>query len=532
MKTLVLSTPATWIRRLVLLALFTAGVAFAAAAFMGSKPAAASPAMAPRTAAAAPGPAASAPPNVVMLITDDLDVSVWQNALDRGLLPRFQADIVAKGTTFDNMFVIDSLCCPSRTTYLTGQYPHNHGILDDFGSHGGFENFNNDGSTLATWLHAAGYRTGLFGKYLNGYGRSAKDNNGQYIPPGWDTWRALTSHKQFDYDMSVQGVMTHYGHDDADYQEDVLRGMAVDFLNVNDPRPVFLTLTPTAPHFEGSEKNDNDGVYVRPAPRYANTPRLDTIPPEALPSFNEADMSDKPKFMRKLGLVDVPTQRDGYNSKVAAMRAVDDMIGAVVDTLASQGRLDNTLFIVTSDNGYEYGTHRRQGKTDVYEESIRVPMVIRAPGQTAARHVAAWAANIDWAPTIVEFTGAQPDIAVDGSSLAGWARGGTGVDRKSMLVEQLSDYYFAIHPLQREVRSRDPAITGDATGNTTLIYTQTLDQTGTTVTDLEFYDLSTDPYELQSLHKSTDKKRVRQMKRLKAELLGLQACVGAACLAQ
>jgi arylsulfatase A-like enzyme len=326
--------------------------------------------------------------------------------------------------------------------------------------------------------------------------------------------------------------MTHFGHADTDYQEDVLSGMAVDFLNVDDPRPVFLTLTPTAPHYEGSEKNDDDGIWVRPAPRYADTPRLTAIPPESWPSFNEADMSDKPKFMQSLALVDVAGQRDGYNSKVAAIRAVDDMLGAVIDTLSSQGRLQNTLFIVTSDNGFQYGTHRRLGKTDLYEESIRVPMVIRAPQQTAPRHVDAWAANIDWAPTIAEFAGAHPDIAIDGTSLAAWARGGTGPQRKSMLVEQLSDYFFSIHPLQREVRSRDPAITGDPTGNTTLIYAQTLTRSGKSATDVEFYDLSTDPYELQSLHASTDKKRVRQMKRLKTELLTLHACVGAACLAQ
>jgi arylsulfatase A-like enzyme len=534
MKTL-LPVPGTlgrWIRRAGLFALFTAGVAFAASAILASRQADVAAAAPGLPAAIAHKPADAGPPNVVMLIMDDLDDSVWQNALDRGLLPRIQADVIDHGTTFDNMFVVDSLCCPSRTTYLTGQYPHNHGILDDFGSHGGFENFNNDGSTLATWMHAAGYRTGLIGKYLNGYGRSAKDDNGQYIPPGWDYWRALTSHMQFDYDMSVQGTMTHFGHADTDYQEDVLSGMAVDFLNVDDPRPVFLTLTPTAPHYEGSEKNDDDGIWVRPAPRYADTPRLDTIPPEALPSFNEADMSDKPKFMRSLPPVDVNGQRDGYNSKVAAIRAVDDLLGAVIDTLASSGRLANTLFIVTSDNGFQYGTHRRLGKTDLYEESIRVPMVIRAPAQSVPRHVDAWVANIDWAPTIAEFGGAHPDITIDGASLAAWARGGTGPQRKAMLVEQLSDYFFSIHPLQREVRSRDPAVTGDPTGDTTLIYAQTLTKSGTHVTDVEFYDLSIDPYELQSLHASTDKKRVKEMKQLKAQLLDLHTCAGAACLVQ
>jgi arylsulfatase A-like enzyme len=517
-----------WMRRSALFALLAAGVALGVSALLAARPApalAAIPVVSHKTTVAGP-------PNVVMLIMDDLDMSVWQNALDRGLLPRIQADVIDHGTTFDNMFVVDSLCCPSRTTYLTGQYPHNHGILDDFGDHGGFQNFAKDGSTLAAWMHAAGYRTALIGKYLNGYGTSTKDDHGRYIPPGWDYWRALTSHKQYDYDMSVQGTMTHYGATEADYQEDVLSGMAVDFLGSDDPRPIFLTLTPTAPHYEGSEKNDDDGIWVRPAKRYKDTPRLTTIPPEAWPSFNEADMSDKPKFMRNLPFVDVDAQRDGYNSKVAAIRAVDDMLGAVVDALTSRGQLDNTLFIVTSDNGFQYGTHRRLGKTDLYEESIRVPMVVRAPGQVTPRHVTDWVANIDWAPTIAEFGGASPDIAIDGASLAPWIRGGTGPQRKAMLAEQLSDYYFATHPLQREVRSRDPAVTGDATGNTTLVYAETLTRTGTATTDVEFYDLSTDPYELQSLHASKDKTRVKQMKKLAKELKKLHACAGATCLVQ
>jgi arylsulfatase A-like enzyme len=208
------------------------------------------------------------------------------------------------------------------------------------------------------------------------------------------------------------------------------------------------------------------------------------------------------------------------------------MLGAVVDTLKSQGRLRNTLIIVTSDNGFQYGTHRRQGKEDLYEESVRVPMVIRAPEQTVPRHVSAWAANIDWAPTIADFGGAHPDIAVDGASLAGWIRGGTGPDRKTILIEQLSDYNFSVHPLQREVRSRDPAITGDPTGNTTLIYSQTLTSAGDSVTDIEFYNLSSDPYELQSLNDSASKKQVRERRRLKQQLMDLHACVGALCLMQ
>ncbi len=283
----------------------------------------------------------------------------------------------------------------------------------------------------------------------------------------------------------------HRGHAAADYQEDVLTGMARDFLGAADPRPFFLVLTPTAPHLEGSRKSDDDGIAVRPAPRYADTPRLDVVPPESQPSFNEAEMSDKPAFMRSLPTVSPDKERDVYNSKVAAIRAVDDMLGAVVDPLAASGRLATTTIIVTSDNGYQYGTHRRDGKTDMVEESIRVPMLIRAPAQVTPRHVGEWVMNTDWAPTIADLGGATPDIAVDGITLSPWVMGGTAPGRQAMLVEQASDDAFGPHPPQH--------ITGDAKGRVTLTY----------ITDLV---------------------RVQQMRTLASQLGVLQACVGPACV--
>src|SRR6185436_15634308 len=117
-----------------------------------------------------PAHAQDAKPNVLMLMTDDLDMSVWDTALALGYLPRIKAEMVDKGTTFTNTFAALSTCCPSRATLLTGQYPHNHGVYRNTGKHGGFEAFVNDQSTVATWMKAAGYRTGLIGKYLNLYG--------------------------------------------------------------------------------------------------------------------------------------------------------------------------------------------------------------------------------------------------------------------------------------------------------------------------------------------------------------------------
>jgi N-acetylglucosamine-6-sulfatase len=140
----------------------------------------------PEAARAAPDAAQTRLPNIVFILTDDLDTD------SVAYMPRVQALLAAQGVTFTNMFVTYPLCCPSRASILTGQYPHNHDNLGVAPPLGGFAKFRNEGreeSTIATWLQAAGYRTGLFGKYLNGY----PDPVPAHVPPGWTTWVGGTS---------------------------------------------------------------------------------------------------------------------------------------------------------------------------------------------------------------------------------------------------------------------------------------------------------------------------------------------------
>ena len=481
--------------------------------------------------AAAAAERAAAPPNIVMIMTDDLDTSVFQTALALGYLPNIDAELVHKGTTFNNTFAALPMCCPSRTSYLTGQYPHNHHVFRNRGPMGGFDHFDNDQSTVATWMHAAGYRTGIIGKYLNGYGRTDKSQGGAYVAPGWDTWDALFTASQYGFYMSRNGTRVKYGQTPADYQTDVLSGLGVDFLQKKtDGRPFYLTMTPTAPHYEGSDDDDDSGATIRPAPRYADTPPLATIPPESKASYNEADMSDKPAWMQADAPVDPVAQRNGYNSKIAAMRAVDDLVGNLVATLRANGQESNTVIIFTADNGFQYGTHRRTQKTEMYEESIRIPMIIRGPGQTVPRSVDAWAMNIDWAPTIVDFGGATPDIAVDGTSLVRWVDTANPPEgRHTVLIEHPCDgTAMADHPPYDMIRTRDSALTGDPSGQAVVVYAETLNKRNAIVAR-ELYDLATDPLEEQSLHNSTDPKIQRQMAALARRLDDLKVCAGDTC---
>jgi N-acetylglucosamine-6-sulfatase len=463
-------------------------------------------------------------PNVVMIMADDLDVDVWNTGRSLGYLPQIE-QVINTGTTFVNTFAALPLCCPSRATYFTGQYPHNHRVIRNGGPAGGFQAFGGDDNTLATWMQGAGYRTGLIGKYLNGY---ALDNGGIYIPPGWDNWQALPLFDQFGYDLFDNNTVRRYGSAPADYQTDVVARLAQDFIRKADPRPFFLTLTPTVPHFEGG--SDDGGLGIRPAPRHAATPPLNPVPPESAAAYNEADMRDKPGWMRSAPLINSTVMRSSYNDKVAAMRAFDDLVGEVLAALRDIGELGNTLIVITSDNGYQYGTHRLTGKTVLYEESIRLPMVISAPGQTVPRSTGEWAMNTDWAATIVDYAGAAPGRLLDGRSLRGLVEGDiAAAGRQTMLIEMPSDTRTRRYPPYLAVRSRDPALTLDATGLKVLVYAQTYDRLGRTVVAEELYDLEEDPAQLKSLHKSKTPDRLTQKSNLAGRMMELKTCVGTQC---
>jgi N-acetylglucosamine-6-sulfatase len=469
-------------------------------------------------------------PNILFVLVDDLDNAGWQVGLDQNVLPNIKQYVIDKGTTFDEMFVSQSMCCPSRATLMTGQYPHNHGVVRNGGPMGGMRHFD-DASTVSLWMQNAGYRTGIVGKYLNGYDRP------YYVPPGWDTWNVLTAgstYCMYNYTLSVNGQATKtYGDTPADYQTDVLAAYAERFINQSktDPKPFFLEVTTVAPHLEDClGDGDDDGKDIRPAPRHVDTVNV-KLPAASLASFNEADMSDKPRWMRNSKLLDEKSEKKVFNHKVESMRAVDDLVGTLAAALKRVGRDESTLIIVASDNGYQYGTHRRQSKISLYEESIRVPMVIRAPGQQEARRTSEWVLNNDWGSTIVAAGGATAGLPMDGRSLIDLINGVQGAKgRRSILVEMPSDGVFAKkNPPYYMIRSKDPALTGDLTEKQILVYAETFHSVNGSLLDVEFYDMAIDPLQLTSFHDSTLPRYVQQRAALKAQLDQLKVCKDGGC---
>jgi arylsulfatase A-like enzyme len=447
-------------------------------------------------------------PNLVVVNTDDLDALLGTT----DYMPNLHRVVVQQGLTFKNFFVTNSLCSPSRATLLRGQYTHSQQIFASEPPQGGFEKFHrlgSESSTIATWLQTAGYRTILLGKYINGY----PENDRTYRPPGWSEWVSPVAgnpYQEFDYRMNENGRVVSYGGGASDYLTDVLARKAEALLRRDVRTPVFLYVATYAPHYPAP-----------PAPRHrrlfpdARVPRV--------PSFNEADVSDKPAPRSPLSSSEIQDADELYRERLRSMQAVDEMIGRIVDVLAATGRLRNTYVFVTSDNGFHMGHHRlRPQKATPYEEDLRVPLMVRGPGVPAGVELSDYlTGNVDLAPTLAELAGAEIPHFVEGRSLVPLLKGegdrpATTSWRQSFLLEQYSDEGL-IAPSTGKTR---PIFVGLRTSR----YKYIEYWTGVR----EIYDLASDPYELENFAGTAPPDLVS---RLSSQLRALAACTGASCRA-
>ncbi len=486
-------------------------------------------------------------PNIIVLMVDDLDGATLQAAIHNGFMPELNKNIINKGYYFPNSFVSNSLCCPSRATYLTGQYSHNNGVLHNVAPDGAITKFK-DQETLAVWLNRAGYRTGHIGKYLNGYGYSDLNKDGKvdttdykYVPPGWDDWQGLldlSTYQVYNYQMNDNGTIVKYGATVADYQTDVLAKRAADFiLNTKQQEtnsPFFLTITPLAPHVEVFAWTGSQSVWkwdIRPAIRHQNTVKLN---PVRKPSYNEADVSDKPRWLqarREMVSEDHLYLIRQYRHRIESLRSVDDMIGKIFKALADTGKINDTIVLFTSDNGFMNGEHRLSQKLYAGHESINVPLYVYVPGLSTIKELPQLIVNTDLAPTITALAGAASPLPTDGVSFIPLLQSGTDqtVWRKRFLIEhwkapsgsQNPDVDLDL-PDYAAVFSLWPTPEGKPKA---LIYVRYADQTQTP----EFYDFKEDPYQLNSKHLDTTPEKVQQRTALENVLSVLKSCQGQAC---
>lgn len=437
-----------------------------------------------RTVAA---PAQNRPPNIVLIMTDDQDVASLT------AMPNVQRLVADQGTVFANSYASYPLCGPSRSSLLTGQYPHNHGVFNNqaYATLDGTE-------TLPVWLGRAGYETAHIGKYLNGY-------EGNEVPPGWSEWYGAvgdSAYQMWGYTLNQNGTLVTYGQKDVEdpalYQTDVYARLATDYIARKAAgAPFFLSVAPLACHWEYGNPSGNLGP--RPAPRhkeaFADQPLV--IPP----SFNEDDVSDKPAHIRSLPLLDdqgVEYIAQTHRTRLASLLAVDEAVAAIVNQLEASSELDTTLIVVTSDHGYFMGEHRIPSeKTHPYEEAAKIPLILRGPNLPKGAKLDVLASNIDLAPTFLAAARAQPEITVDGRSLISLAN--QPADR-DLLIE--TDKYKA-------ARTERHMYVEHSSG------------------EQELYDMNNDPYQLQSLH--ADPAYSDQLADLAGRLHQLQSCAGTSC---
>ncbi len=467
-------------------------------------------------------PAAQKRPNIVVLMSDD------QTQEEMRFMGRVRGLIGGRGATFPTSVTNWPLCCPSRATFQTGQYAHNHGVLGNQPPIGGFEQLDTS-RTLPVWLQRSGYYTAHIGKFLNGYEKSSVG-----VPPGWSEWHgSKTTYTYYGYQLLENGQINTYGSPDENvdapaqpetYSTDVYTDKAVDLIDRRAPetKPFFLSVAYLAPHSgapnrpAGEPRSRCEGT-AKPAIRHRRA--FAGLPLPRPPNFNEADVSDKPDSVsNRPPLTDAGVKRvtRNYRCRAESLLAIDEGAKRIVDELRATGELDDTLLIYTSDNGFFHGEHRiESGKNRVYEEAIRVPLLMRGPGVERGVEVDDLAINADLAPTILDAANAKADFPLDGRSLLPLTEHPNRKHGRELLIEQESTDSESGEPAGVEYR---------AVRTSRYVYVDN------TVGEDELYDLSVDPFELQNQYGSTNYATAQAA--LAQRLASLRRCKGASCRKQ
>lgn len=459
--------------------------------------------------------------NVLVIMTDDETLSELQH------MPMVQSLLVNQGTSFDNYYTTSPNCCPSRAAYYSGQVPHNDGISDNVPPLGGAQKFASHlGETIATWMQRSGYYTASIGKFLNGWGNPEKPDNwtaGIAAPAGWNHWFGLidpTTYSYYNYDVSNDGVRRHYGGQPQDYQTDVLGQEVVDTISRGNRsgKPWFVSWTPLAPHVGQGESTDlnNNPIKSLPVPPPAHDGQFSGEPLYSSPSqvygpaaADSSDVRDKPKYVRER-VSKAPASRlyvtRAWQKELESIQGVDDWVGRIYKTLQDLGALDNTTIIFTSDNGLFHGEHGLIQKGQLYEEAVRVPLVVRGPGFPAGSTVSQLAEITDLAPTILNIGQARTTQPLDGADLKPLAQDPMVGANRALLLETSYSYQ---HLSTAAIRVGQWAYMAWSDGES------------------ELYDLTKDPYEVHNL--AGDPVYAATATDLSARLRILQSCAGDSC---
>jgi arylsulfatase A-like enzyme len=391
-------------------------------------------------------------PNILLIVTDD------QRPEETMLVMRKTRRWLARtGVRYPNTFVTTPLCCPSRASILSGQYAHNHGVRDNQKPLA----LDQD-ATLQRFLQDAGYRTGLVGKYLNGW-------NPVHNPPHFDRWTMFSplefAHGYRNNPFNVNGAMRNVKTYSTDYLAKRSRSV-LRWFERDDASPWLLLVWPFAPHGPFVVEKEYKKARVK---RWAKSPAV-----------LESDRSDKPAYLQSR-FRSLRTAANIRRSQLRMLMSVDDLVEGIRQELGKIGERERTLVVFTSDNGYVWGEHGWIDKRLPYTNSIKVPLLMRWAGHLPGGGVdGRMVTNVDLAATLYDAAGVAPTHALDGRSLLDpWQR--------SRLMLEYWTNAESIIPTWRSIRTQ------------TEQYIETYDEPTGEVASREYYDLLSDPYQLTNL---------------------------------
>ncbi len=432
-------------------------------------------------------------PNIVFIMSDDHAahaISAYGSAINE--TPQIDR-IAQEGARFDNCFCTNSLCAPSRAAILTGVHSHLNGVLtlaDDL-----------DGrqETFPKLMQAAGYQTGIFGKWHLGHGGNAD-------PTGFDRWMILPDQGLYhDPEFFVMGERKKFDG----YATDLITDFSLDWLRDRDrERPFMAMVHHKAPHrpWEPDEKHQHMYEDV-------DIPLPATFDDDYAHRSNAA-RNAKMRIERDLTFTDVradvpehltPAERKNWlyqryiKDYLRCVASIDDNVGRVLDYLDQENLTEDTVVIYTSDQGFFLGDHGWYDKRFMYEESLRMPFLMRYPREIPAGSVVdAMVTNVDFAPTFLDYGQLEPGERMQGRSFRGIAAGEVPpADWPEAMYYRywmhLSHHHVPAHYGIRTARYKLIYYYGEALGTTESIDTPT-------EPEWELFDLETDPMELRNVY--------------------------------